>query len=158
MTQRTLHLIDIENLLPHRRPSLTVAAVEVVLSRYRAVSPIAAHDHVVGACSPRIGLAVGLALGRGRLVVRRGVDGADRALLEAAPAAWVAERFGRVVVASGDHAFAPLVADLRARGVTVDVVAHAEKLSRRLAESGTRVIDITPVPAALAAAGALAAA
>lgn len=69
----------------------------------------------------------------GALVRRtRGVDGADRLLLEAAEPADVARRFARVVVGSGDHIFTELVIELDRRSVDVAVVSRPEALAGRL--------------------------
>lgn len=63
-----------------------------------------------------------------------GIDGADRALLAEAAPAFVSTHDDRVVVASGDHGFAPLVVELDAAGVWVCVVNRREALARRLRE------------------------
>jgi hypothetical protein len=64
------------------------------------------------------------------LRIGKGLDGADRALLSVLDPAFIASHYHRLVVASGDHAFAPMVADLRARRVAVVVVTrNRESLS-----------------------------
>jgi hypothetical protein len=81
---------------------------------------------VIGA-GPTLAVAAGLAWPGCQLVVGRGIDGADRALLAAVEPAFAASHYDRVLVASGDHAFAPLVAQLLERRVLVEVVVSQER-------------------------------
>lgn len=71
----------------------------------------------------------------------RGRDGADRVLLAAAAPEWVARRFARLVIASGDAAFVDLARAVRALGVAVVVVARAEGLAGRLRRAGCSVVE-----------------
>ncbi len=71
-----------------------------------------------------------------------GRDGADRSLLESAPADWVVERFDRLVIGSGDHAFRPLATAAANAGLTVTVVGRCETVARRLAMAADTVIDL----------------
>lgn len=127
---RTLHLIDVENLSGGRAAG--PKAVAPALADYRRTIDVGADDHVVLGSGPLLAVAAGRSWPGARLVVGRGVDGADRALLRAADPAFLAARFDRVVVASGDHAFAGLVSELRARGVAVVVVSRPGSLSADL--------------------------
>jgi hypothetical protein len=129
-TGRTLHLIDVENLAGGRAAG--PKAVAPALAAYRRTIDVATDDHVVLGSGPLLAVAAGRAWPGGRLVVGRGVDGADRALLRAADPTFLAARFDRIVVASGDHAFAGLVGELRARGVAVVVVSRPGALSADL--------------------------
>jgi hypothetical protein len=127
---RTLHLLDVENLSGGRAAG--PRAVAPALAAYRRTVTCGADDHVVLGSGPLLALAAGRSWPGARLVVGRGVDGADRALLRAADPEFLAARFDRVVVGSGDHAFADLVAALRARGVAVVVVSRPSALSAEL--------------------------
>ena len=79
---RTLHLIDVENLVggSTARPTQVADA----LGAYRATVAIGPGDHVVIASGRRLLVAAGLAWPGARLLLGTGVDGADRALLDAA--------------------------------------------------------------------------
>ncbi len=56
-------------------------------------------------------------------LVRNGRDGAELAILEAVdPAELERQGVRTVVIGSGDHLFAPLAADLRARGIAVTLL------------------------------------
>lgn len=127
---RTLHLVDLENLIYPSRPTLAVAAA--ALRAYRAASGWVEGDQVVVAANATLAFAAGVGWPGARVVATRGVDGADLALLDAADPAWVAQRFSRLVVASGDGIFTPLVTDCRRRGVAVHVIATPSTVAARL--------------------------
>jgi hypothetical protein len=72
----------------------------------------------------------GLAWRGAQLVIGRGVDGADRALLAmVADPRWVAARFDRVVLGSGDGIFVSALASLRNLGVATGIVAPENNIS-----------------------------
>jgi hypothetical protein len=77
--------------------------------------------------------------------VGSGVDGADRKLLEDADPRRIAERHDRVVIASGDHCFAPLAADLIDLGIETVVVVRSGSLSSELYRSGARIVALRPL-------------
>ncbi len=77
--------------------------------------------------------------------VGHGIDGADRKLLEDADPDRIAERHHRVVIASGDHCFAPLAAALVDRGVETVVVVRAGSLADELDRSGARIVSLRPL-------------
>ncbi|MFP5377101.1 MAG: NYN domain-containing protein [Acidimicrobiia bacterium] len=124
---RTLHLIDIENLV--RGSGATPAEVAGALAAYRAAVAIGPGDHVVIASGRRLLMAAGLAWPGARLLLGAGVDGADLALLDASPPAAVAAAYDRVVIGSGDGIFATRAAELRRAGVVVAVVSLATSLA-----------------------------
>jgi len=66
----------------------------------------------------------------------RGQDAADLYLLAGAPPEWVAKRFGRVVIGSGDHIFATRARMIRNLGVQVTVVSRSDSLSGALQGQG----------------------
>jgi hypothetical protein len=120
---RTCHLIDIENLCGGTA-GVDEAAVATAVARYKRTITVADDDLVVIGSGPTLAPVAKAAWPSARLVVGRGVDGADRALLAADEPRFLADRFDRVVVGSGDHAFTELVIDLRSRGTAVCVVTR----------------------------------
>jgi hypothetical protein len=121
---RTLHLVDIENLLGG--PRADGDEVERVLDRYLAVSSWRLGDIVNIAANP--GLAVKFMWNprvECSLHTACGEDGADLALLAHAAPEFVERRAGRLVIGSGDHAFIPRALAARDRGVGVLVVGRA---------------------------------
>lgn len=142
MIGRTLHLVDIENLAATSR--LDRPTAEQTVAAYRRRIAIHDGDHVVVAADVRNAVPAGLAWGPGiRLRAGVGHDGADAELLDAAADAdWVADHYSRVVIGSGDHAFAELAVALRARGVAVVVVARLSGLSRWLGRAAALVLPL----------------
>lgn len=131
---RTLHLVDLENLTGGAFRD--VEALRRTWESYRAAVPIRSGDHVILASNPAIGVEVGLVYPQGSLKVRHGPDGADQALLdEVRDRNWIASRFHRVVVGSGDGIFLNLVSDLRRHGVAVGVVSLERGLSWQLSHA-----------------------
>lgn len=142
---RTLHLIDLENLVGDPRADAELVAL--ALGLYPELFRIAPTDHVVIAANP------GMAFTAKRLwpgvCVRtaRGVDGADLALLADAEAGFVAARYSRVIIGSGDHIFAPRARELAALGVVVGCVSRAEALSRDLRRAVSMVRTLVDLAA-----------
>jgi len=130
-SQRTLHLLDIENLLGGR---VTAARVKVMFALYCETAEVDVADLVVAACSHRFASKVLFALpAQVRVVIGADVpDGADLALLDAVDAQSQAARFARVVVGSGDHAFAPLAQEFVVAGCPADMVTGSGFTARRL--------------------------
>jgi len=141
---RAIHLIDVENLLG--TSFVMTSAVAYLQTRYLEVVGIAPGDHVVLATGRRAALATWLGWKGGRKLLRGGVDGADRALLEVIEHEALDRRFPRVVLASGDGIFAEACARLRAEGCSVTVVARPDSLSRqlRLAAQDIRRLPLAP--------------
>jgi hypothetical protein len=135
---RTLHLIDLENLCP--RGLITRANVERVWALYQSRVGVWNDDGVVVAVEGRQAFTVAAALPTGiRLLTGRGRDGADRALLSVVDIAWAKRSFDRVVVASGDHVFAPSIRAYQAAGVPVELVAGCGGVARVLTDTGVPV-------------------
>lgn len=131
---RTLHLIDLENLTGGEFRD--IGALRRAWESYKMVVPVRLGDHVILASNPAIGVDAGLLHPQGLLRVRCGPDGADQALLnEVRDRTWIASRFHRVVVGSGDGIFLGLVNDLRQRGVAVGVVSLESSLSWHLSHA-----------------------
>ncbi len=74
-----------------------------------------------------------------RIPAGSGRDAADLALLRAAPAPWVAERFDRLVIASGDGIFSSLSEAVHQFGCEVWVASWHRSLSRELATGADQV-------------------
>lgn len=131
---RALLLVDLENLLgcdPNLAPdrAWTMAAADVLA----AAGGEATNDLVVVAVSPARAFLARTALPGALLRCRRGVDGADRALIDdIADTDWILNRFARVVIASGDGIFTDHAAYLGAAGMRVDHVAQHGQCSVRL--------------------------
>ena len=139
--QRSLHLIDIENLIGagHFLP----AAAATALHAYRDLVRVADGDHeIVGVSSPRALLNVHASGFGGRIVFAEGHDGADRALLEVLMSESVPERFGKLYCASGDGIFAEAVGLMGLRGLHVIVVANSRGLAKRLRLAAGEVLPI----------------
>lgn len=131
---RTAYFIDIDNLCgsgvaPKQMVEISVGALR---ARYRpqstdlvycAATAIAAY-HCKAAwpgCSVRIG---------------RGPDGADLQLLNDAKPEWLAARFDRVVIASGDGIFAPLAEELIKSGLKVEFAVGNGGVSKKISQIG----------------------
>jgi hypothetical protein len=138
---RTLHLVDIENLLGEPRPA--IESVRRARSAYNSHVLIGDDDLVVVACNHGSALQVGLAYPGARMVLRSGSDGADLALLEVLAEHDVPTRFEAVVIGSGDGIFAGAVARLAGMGIPVLVVSRAQSLARTLRlAAGSRVVAL----------------
>ena len=135
---RALHLIDLENLLGTQRDA---AAVADVWSEYVDTVGVGAADSVLVGTETTWSARAWFALPKHglRRVCGRGPDAADRALLAAVDIEHDLARFPTLVIASGDHAFAPLARAARARGCRVELVIGAGFLSRGLANAATAI-------------------
>ena len=144
---RSLHLIDIENLAggPDRIDRWFRRSID----QYCSAAGPQVDDHVVVAADASVWVRTAWDVDRAwDYRFGRGPDGADQALLERADPDWVAGRFDRLVVGSGDHAFAPLVAEVRNRGVDAVVVARPRQLAAALRRTGATVVALPDLPAA----------
>lgn len=140
---RTLYLVDIENMVG--RSELTGGEVAQAQNRICTAVQPRTGDHTVIAASHHNALAMIYGwIGSAQRKMRSGIDGADLALLESvADIRWVAARYRRVVIASGDHAFAFAVASLRAAGVEVIVIRPDRGLSSAIRRAaGPNVVPL----------------
>ena len=143
LPSRTLHLMDIENLLGTGRPA--ESEVLEALERYSELVDVSGPNQVIVACNHGAARAVGCCLGEGpRLLIRSGHDGADLALLDVLCSENVERRFDHLVLASGDGIFTVRVAEITSLGIPVTVVARRESLSARLRLAATDVIFFEP--------------
>jgi hypothetical protein len=135
---RRLHLVDIENLAGHPRPSL--GQIRQALSLYTGCLALGPMDQVEVASSHLTLLNAALGWPRAHYRVRSGPDGADLALLDVLRHENIATRFTHVAIGSGDHLFADQAAHLAAQGVWVTVVTRQRSLSPRLALAAREVV------------------
>src|SRR5580692_2218608 len=135
---RTLHVVDIENLAGAAIPSLDL--VSAVQLSYLARLRFGADDHVVLATSHLGLLNAGLGWPHARHLVRSGKDGADLELLDVLEHENVATRFRHVVIGSGDGIFGRSAASLAASGVRITVISRHGSLSPGLARAAGDVI------------------
>ena len=89
-------------------------------------------EQVVIGVGPSSLLAAGMSHPSARLVMGRGISGADKALVEVLSDDRLAERFDEIVIVSGDGIFADVAAWLATEGTDVTVVSREGSLSRRL--------------------------
>lgn len=144
-TGRALHLVDLENVIGD--PWATGPGVAEV---YETVLTTGRHrpgDLVVVAANRWLLAELGFVAHTScQLLVAHGPDGADLALLDWADPAWVAQRFDRLVVASGDGIFAEVVRTARDFGLSVDVVHGGGALSQKLRTMDAALLSVA-VPA-----------
>jgi hypothetical protein len=121
---RTLHLVDLENLLGDRRTD--AAAARAGLVHYLRIARWQPGDHVVVAAHHEIVKAFAFDKPVPCSVhAVCGPDAADDRLLAEAPAERVGDRYGRLVIGSGDGKFLQRAREVRGLGVGVLVVATA---------------------------------
>ncbi|GII02026.1 NYN domain-containing protein [Planobispora takensis] len=139
---RSVHLLDVENLVGAPRPA--TAEVVTMMDHYRRRVPAGFMDQYVAAVNHGALVPVGLALAGIQILVRSGRDGADEALCEVIRLDHLDTRFERVVIGSGDGVFTDLAEWLRRSGVQVVVVSRPGALSRRLRRTAGQVIPLEP--------------
>lgn len=142
--ERTLHLVDIENLAGAAIPSLL--QVMDVQGQYARCMALGADDHVVMASNHLALINAALGWPHARYRVRSGPDGADRELLDVIEYENVANRFTHIVIGSGDGGFGHAAEGLTQRGVWVTVVSRWGSLSPALARAARDVIYLDACP------------
>ena len=138
---RSLHLVDADNLIGDPRTT-DRQKIEAAFEAYRDAADYRVGDHVVIAtgCNGLHVLEVERSWPGAQHRRRRGTDGADLELLEAADFAAASGRYDRVVIGSGDRIFMAALENLRANSIDVDVVARDGHLARALKlQAGGRV-------------------
>lgn len=124
---RTIHLLDIENLLA--TPFFTAEDVAHFKRFYATTDVYADGDHIVIATSSSEGIVeANVGWGSARYTFQRGENGADTALIEIIRGEHLDERFDRVVIASGDGIFERHVKALCAAQIDVHVVSRRSAL------------------------------
>ena len=155
-TGRTLHVIDIENLMGG--PNSDVARIQLALQHYRTTANFAKGDHAYVGCDAHLLPSVHEAWPAVLIRPGRGPDGADHALLAVLDTEDISRRYSRVVLGSGDGIFTPIVSELLDHNVRVLIVALTGSLSRQLAEQAAckpmpRISEKLPRPYASGPAG-----
>lgn len=128
--RRRFVAVDIENVVGGAVSDSTVACA--AWQHIAEVIALENHEQVVVGAGPSSLLAAGLTRPTARLVLGRGLSGADLALVAVLRSERIAERFDEVLIVSGDGAFADVSAELAKNGVDVTVVARKGTLSARL--------------------------
>ena len=137
---RSLHLVDIENLVGD--PRADGAAVLATLDRYLSAARWIPGDHVILAANPRLMEKVIFDLPvPANVHCAPGRDGADGKLLDAVHPHTICTRYNRLVIGSGDGIFGDRAHAVRDRGVEVDVVAPRGGCSYRLWGFAPTLID-----------------
>ena len=130
---RTLHLVDIENLLNQPPKLVTGDQAARVFWQYLKTAGWQSGDSVVIASNPKLMRRMMFQLPDipCRMLCAWGESGADRLLLGAVPN-HVETRYARVAVGSGDHIFGDLIDQLRGTTIRTLVVAGAGSTSWQL--------------------------
>jgi hypothetical protein len=137
---RTLHLVDLENLLGNDRFGDGDAGV--ALERYLELARWEPGDHVIVAAHPdlveRFAFAPPVPC---NIHAVRGRDSADVMLLAQAPAELLAKRFTRLVIGSGDAIFLARAKAARDHGVGVAVISRPTACSGVFRKNGFPVLE-----------------
>ncbi|WP_125131168.1 NYN domain-containing protein [Microbacterium sp. 10M-3C3] len=146
---RTVHAIDLENQLVTRGRRMTTADAARWWAVYRdeAVG-VGPDDLVFVGVSVHTTRELRPAFEGDRVMWRighAGPDGADLALLSALYAPQFAGKYRRLVIASGDHIFAPLARHAREVGMKVQLVHGRNGVSSELAALASTRTTIRPV-------------
>ena len=140
---RTMHLVDLENLVGD--PYADGATAAAVFDQYLQLAHWQLGDLVHVAVNPHLALEVGWRLPSGcTLRTASGPDAADHRLQELAEPEFVARRFGRLVIGSGDHGFIAHACNARKAGVGVLVVARSGSLARGWRAHGFPIALLEP--------------
>jgi hypothetical protein len=120
-------------------------AVHNSIEAYRGLAGVRPGDHAIIGANPALAFDASDGWPGSLVAIRPGADGADLAILNAAQdARWIAERFDRVVIGSGDAIFTDLASRAAACGVSVVVVACESALSGHLAAVAHAVRILEP--------------
>lgn len=141
---RTLFHIDVENLCVEPLGAGTEEALHAITTAL-SVGNWHEGDHVRIAAKAVLMLHFAWHVSmQSSMHALTGPDGADLPLLEHHSPGFVADRFDRLVVASGDHIFADLVTDAVRAGVSTAVVSLPQRVSWTLWASGANVVEVEP--------------
>jgi hypothetical protein len=128
-SSRSLHLVDLENLVGD--PYAHGAEALAVFDQYLELSHWEAGDVVHVAVNPHLALEIGWRLPAGcTLRTASGPDAVDHRLQECAEPEFVARRFGRLVIGSGDHGFIAHACAARRTGVGVVVITRPDSVAQ----------------------------
>ena len=130
MTIRTAFFLDIDNLVGSGRA--TSDQIAELLRAFESTCRPGPHDLVFCAATAHAAYEVKLARPGYRVLIGRGKDGADLQLLSMADIHVLTRQFQRVVLGSGDAIFHRLVAELREKGLVVELIRGRGMLSHHL--------------------------
>lgn len=135
---RVLHAMDVENMAGGH---LSYANMKSFNRAYQNQVRINSGDQVLIACAEQVATVVARTspANSALLVAPNTRDGADKALINTIDVAATAEQFDRVVIASGDHIFAPLAAALAAAGCPVTIAHRHRNCAAKLRQAATNV-------------------
>jgi len=125
---QALVMVDIENQVG----ASEITAEQVVEVKTALDLLEGANVMQVVACSHHNAQAVMFNWPKARILLRSGKDGADLALIKVATDEHIADRFDRIVIASGDGIFTTVAKDLFAEGVEVSIVCGRGTLAKNL--------------------------
>ena len=137
-SSRRFVAMDIENI-----NGGAVTSNESAAAAWREIAEVIGlsdHEHVVVGVGPSSLLAAGTSRPSARCVMSRGLNGADHALIDVLRSECISDRFGEVVLVSGDGEFCEVAAWLASEGVRVTVVARDGHLSKRLQVAATNLV------------------
>lgn len=140
MKDRTVHLVDLENLVGSGH--LTEHAAHLAFLAYSALGVVSPGDLVILGVSHHNLIAASYGWPHVRCRARSGPDGADLLLQEVMTDERIEERFGAAIVATGDGGFAEAIASLIGRGLPVGVIAPAGRISTKLRLAASAVCEI----------------
>ena len=131
--KRTLHVVDIENLLGDPFFS-DMGAAQKTFERYQFAAEWREGDLMLVAASRWLYRQLAFAASGWpcRLYGASGRDGADEKLLSEANQPRLIQRFGRVVIGSGDRIFCRLIRSVRSVGAEAWMVAEASSASAQM--------------------------
>lgn len=89
-------------------------------------------DTIIVGCNPHLAFLAHDLFPVSQIVVGKGKDGADNALIRALDLDLAAERYGELCIVSGDNAFCAIAHPARAAGLHVRIVAPHAGLSTAL--------------------------
>ena len=141
LRNRTLHLVDIENLAGGG--DVCADDVAAAFDAYLECAHWQPGDLVMVAANPHLAEQFAWSTPVDcRVRTATGTDGADLMLLAQAAPEFVTRRAGRFVVGSGDHAFITRALQVRATGVGVLVVARPGSIHNGWYAHGFPVVEI----------------
>lgn len=130
---RKIVLIDLENMLFGKHVGADSAeAVNrsgEILMLAQARRP---DDTIIVGCNPHLAFLANDLFPASQIVVGKGKDGADNALIQALDLGRATERYGELCIVSGDNAFCAIAHPARAAGLRVRIVAPHARLSTAL--------------------------
>jgi len=141
IASRRLILVDIENIIGG------IAATKDCAMWGRTIVEslvgLAPHEHVIIGSDAEGFIHVKAAWESARVVVGRGPDAADLALLDVLHHEDVASRYSEILIVSGDHIFADTVRGFADAGIPITIASWRTCLSAQLvaAASSTIVLD-----------------